>query len=74
MDFSIRRIESSPVRGSGPSKRRRREEEQAVFDLDLEHARPAQQPAPEPSTQHHEDTPVSAPDEDEAGGRLDVTA
>ena len=71
VDFSIRRIDSSPIRGVGPSKRRRADDEHAGFDLELEDARPA---APETPTEHSAETPFAGPDEDEAGGRLDVTA
>jgi len=70
MDFSIRRIDSSPVRRTGAAKRRRRDPEQPVFDLDPE----AAPPAPEPRADPLEDAPVADPDPDEAGGRLDVTA
>ncbi len=71
MDFSIHRIESGQARGPGPSKRRKGEREQTEFDVELgdEHPEPHENPG-----EHSCDTPVSAPDADEAGGRLDVTA
>lgn len=75
MEFSIRPTESvtPPVSPVTPDKRKRereREEERTDFAEAIESATPTT-PA-----HHHdpEDVPVSPPDEDEAGGRLDVTA
>jgi hypothetical protein len=76
MDFSIRRIESGPVRGPG-APQRRKEQDAPEFSLEVE-----PEPEPEPSDpesgesahQPDDEAPISPKLDDEAGGRLDVTA
>lgn len=80
MDSPIRPIQDSPVSGPAPVHRRRKNDERP-FDLERELAHGGRhrskdddREGPGPPENHHEDTPVAPPDEDEAGGRLDVTA
>ena len=72
MDSSIRPVAPGP---NAPDPLRRRQGAQQGFDLERELARREHESATddEPST-HREPTPVSPPDEDEAGTHLDLTA
>ena len=82
MDFSIKRIESGPVRGLGaPMHRKDRAPE---FTIEGEEERPEpdgdrrnRRDGHDEQGAHHDhddDTPISPKLDDEAGGRLDVTA
>jgi hypothetical protein len=70
MDFSIRRIDSGTVRGLGSSKQKKNGQH-PEFDLERDDA---ERPAPGATPERLDDAPVAAPEDDEAGGRLDVTA
>ena len=72
MDPSIRPVASGP---NALDPLRRRQGGQQEFDLERELARREREPASddEPPA-HREPTPVSPPDEDEAGTHLDLTA
>ena len=71
VDFSIRRVDSGPVRGAA---RRRQSSQDEQFSLDSEEAPVTPEAPDEQIPPRAEDVPVASPDEDEAGGRLDVTA
>jgi len=78
VDLRIERIESGPVRGPGaPMRRKDREAPEFSIEGDAErpdrgrHGEDAEQGA---RSDRDEDTPISPKLDDEAGGRLDVTA
>jgi hypothetical protein len=73
MDFSIHRIESGPVRGPGTPKRRK-ERGAPEFSVEGEPEQPGGDPSEADAHPHEDDTPISPKLDDEAGGRLDVTA
>ena len=76
MDFSIRPIESGPVRGPAAPKRRK-ERAAPEFSVGGEGEGQPERADSEPcgaGSDCEDETPISPVLDDEAGGRLDVTA
>lgn len=75
-DPALRPIETQPLR---PLHERQRRGNERAFDLERElsersRSRPEEPAEPSEPVPEHEDAPVAPRAEDEAGGRLDVTA
>ena len=69
MDYQVQRIDSAPVQPTRP-RQKKPQDDGKQFEREMEQAEPE---APPPPAQQ-EDTPVAPHLDDEAGGRLDLTA
>ena len=78
MDLSIHRVDAEPVPPSRRVKKRGGTGDEREFELPAEGAEgerpPQREPETEPERRPTDETPVGERDDDEAGGRLDVTA